>query len=470
MRGIKKVRQKFVNVVTDAMEKDRIKERLEYNQRQVQQIENQLSEVNAKLNEVTRKVDELSSLLGYVTNRQTYLNAFTNPELFMLKKHSEGDVLLCGNYGDPNLGDEWMLQTMLEYLGRYCSKKVTVMLAPNRCYDVSSYRNVNFIHFPQTIYDFATLADNFDEIIFGGGAIVEEEYYQEKYDFGVALSRILSDLSLEFIKRGKKVFIIGVSASKELKKTEFIQKMKKVFCEAWSITVRDKNTLDTLKKAGISTERTNLIPDIVYANTSLNKYFFDTKKESLSDKVHQENNIGITFIVNEQTKPKLGILIKSIKKYYLRKNKAFKITLIPFHDLEHNDMNFYKEITKDDENIEFIPYTSDINKVIDIFAKQNIMINMRYHAMLIAMTLGIKTINVLYDEHPHYFNKVDYLMQQFGYSAKNCIRLSDIEKECQMDKFWEKAVVVRNAEKAEGLLNTAKNELETIVREFETRN
>ena len=78
------------------------------------------------------KVTNIEQILRFNVDRQHYLNSYFNPEILLLEKHSEGDLLLCGNYGECNAGDELMLQTMLEYLEKYCKKHVTVMLVPQR--------------------------------------------------------------------------------------------------------------------------------------------------------------------------------------------------------------------------------------------------------------------------------------------------------------------------------------------------
>lgn len=44
----------------------------------------------------------------------------------------------------------------------------------------------------------------------------------------------------------------------------------------------------------------------------------------------------------------------------------------------------------------------------------DLFINMKYHASLISLLFDKPTISVVYDAHPHYYNKMTYLHQRFN--------------------------------------------------------
>lgn len=418
----RKIRRKFINIVTDALEESKIYEL-------VQENRNMLKEMNERQCMLQERVDENLALTRFGVERQYYLNSFFSPEFMKLEKHSQGDLLLCGNYGDPNTGDEWMLKTMLDYLELYCDKHVTVMLVPNRFYDTSDYKNVSVIHFPQSIYDFDLLADKFDEVVFGGGAIIEDEYYQEGYDFGVSICRILVDLSLRFIKQKKRVFCVGLSTSKNLYNKEYIKKLTYVIEGAYYFSVRDTNSLVTLERAGIPCNNIGVINDIVFSNFLLESKI-DMQIEQKKEAGGNIKRIGIVYIVNEFTIEGLYCLIRKMREVCSESKEKGIITLIPFYDSRHNDLQYYERIRETEKTNDFevvvTPYTSDLQEIAAILGNQDIVFNMRYHSMLLSLCLGINTVNILYHEHPHYYNKVDYLMKQFGYSAENCILETDL--------------------------------------------
>lgn len=83
------------------------------------------------------------------------------------------------------------------------------MLEPNRIFDPSIYLkyNVNYIHYPQTVYDYDILVEKFDILVFGGGAIIEDGIYWEAYDYGINICRTVVDLPLRFIAKNKKFFV-----------------------------------------------------------------------------------------------------------------------------------------------------------------------------------------------------------------------------------------------------------------------
>ena len=92
-----------------------------------------------------------------------------------------------GFYGAPNLGDELMLETLLQYFPSFKDVDLTIMLSDNPVYDIGSYPAVNFIHYPKTRYDFNYLAQYFDTLVFGGGAIIDDRFFDNNYSYKVEL-------------------------------------------------------------------------------------------------------------------------------------------------------------------------------------------------------------------------------------------------------------------------------------------
>ena len=144
---------------------------------------NEVIELREKIENLNKKIDMMSKQLSFAVDRQYYFNAFTNPELQKLNDIPNHGILLCGNYGNPNTGDEWMLDTMIAYIRRYTTRKITIMLEPNRLFDPSVYLKygIEYIHYPKTVYDYDVIEKKFDILIFGGGAIIEDGIYWNQY-------------------------------------------------------------------------------------------------------------------------------------------------------------------------------------------------------------------------------------------------------------------------------------------------
>lgn len=342
-----------------------------------------LEQISAELDAVKQQLQEMSRLLKFGVDRQYYFNAFSNPELLKLQNEAADGILLCGNYGNPNTGDEWMLDTMIQYIRRYSNKKITLMLEPNRIFDPSIYLkyDVNYIHYPQTVYDYDIIAEKFNILIFGGGAIIEDGIYWEAYDYGINICRTLVDLPLRFIAKNKKVFCIGLSTSTTLSNPEYIHKLQTIIQGGTHFSVRDQYSLKVLKQAEILTDNVQVINDIVYANDTLFSAVQNRKIQEHSAAVR----IGIVYIVAEETKDAFQKLIANIRKEMRKQNKEYIITLIPFYDNWHIDFNFYMNFAKGEENIEVIPYTTNMQEMIDIFTAQDYMVCERYHGILESM-------------------------------------------------------------------------------------
>ena len=420
---------------------------------------NDLQEVRQEQKYIHEKVSNIEQMLRFNVDRQHYLNSYFSPEILLLEKHSEGDLLLCGNYGECNVGDELMLHTMLEYLEKYCKKHITVMLVPDRYYDITNFGNISFIHYPQTCFDFELLAERFDEVAFGGGALIEDEFYQEAYDFGIPICRTLVDLSLRFIQKKKKVFCIGLSTALTLKNVEYIEKLQKVIDGAEHFSVRDIYSMQTLNNVGINCENVNLENDIVYANQSLECFIKNIKcKNNKDDKLY---NIGLVYIFNEETIHKLNILLTILKKYL--DNRIYRINVICFSENRHNDENYYYRYLDKEQNVNLVTYSDNIDKIISTFMSQDLMISMRYHSMLLSLSLGIPSINIMYDTHKHYTNKVTYVMEQFGVNVDKCIKFSELKDE--MEEIKSKIVMNQN-DKAWELLHSSQEQLCNLVKEM----
>lgn len=405
------------------------------------------------------KVTNIEQILRFNVDRQHYLNSYFNPEILLLEKHSEGDLLLCGNYGECNAGDELMLQTMLEYLEKYCKKHVTVMLVPDRYYDITNFKDVSFIHYPQTCFDFELLAEKFDEVVFGGGALIEDEFYQEVYDFGIPICRTLVDLSLRFIEKKKKVFCIGLSTALTLKNTEYIGKLQRVIDGAEHFSVRDIYSICTLKNARIDCKNVKLENDIVYANCRLESFIKNTRCESIEDdKVFK---IGLVYIFNEETIQKLEIVLTMLKK--CMDDKTYEINVICFSGNRHNDENYYYHFLERKQNVNLVPYSGDLETIIKTVLSQDLIINMRYHSMLLSLSLGMPSINIMYDTHKHYTNKITYVLEQFGLDINKCIKFSELND--GMDDINSRVVENQNNKVLE-LLNNSQNQLYNVVKKM----
>ncbi len=333
---------------------------------------------------------------------------------FFLCSHTElydkdlKKILIIGFYGAPNLGDELMLETLLEYFDKIPNKKITVLLADNPEYSIDKYKDIRFIHYPKSLYDFNIMAEQFDYVIFGGGAIIDDRHYNEENSFQYDLGTMLIKLSVRAIAFNKKVICIALSASENIENREYLEKLGYVIQHSHYFSVRDEFTKKFLtKKLGDEYgNKINKIHDIVFSNKKLLSNLVEIR--SKNDRL----NVGIVAISNDDNYEKMQIIINSIK----RLNKNLQINLIPFYDYKHMDLNFYNKIIDNNKDIKISveKFPENMNQTIELYKKNDIIIGMRYHSILISYALNIPCVSICYDIHSHYPYKIKYLNQIFN--------------------------------------------------------
>lgn len=393
---------------------------LETNQN-VKNTQNQLNNMKCELNFIDDKIKTILKEIEKVNNEYLFIN-------------EKRDVLIVGFYGAPNLGDELMLFTLLSYLD--CdSLDITVLLCDNYDYKISDYPKVKFIHYPKTRYDFNILAEKFNYIIFGGGAVIDDKQYLKKDSFKYDLGTILIDLSLRGIAFNKKMIYLGLSSNYNLSNQEYIKYLEYIIENAEFFSVRDPNSKKTILKA-ISTlneEQIVLIDDLVMANSNLTNPISLNKSKNVI--------VGIVWVCTEENMKVLRKLLFRIKTNYPK----YHIKLIPFYDYVNNDINMYNKIfdkLEDKENIEILPYNNTIEKIVYTFDKCNYIISMRYHATLISLARNINTISICYDKHAHYLNKISYINDLF--KNKNNFSFTELIKD---EKQYDLIIKSLNSEK-----------------------
>lgn len=382
--------------------------------------------INEQMNQVNEQTNlKLNEIQQDLESKQINLKKFEycNPEYLQLVSNNTDrkKILLIGFYGAYNLGDELMLHSLLNFFKKYSNIELTVMLANNFKYNIFSYENIKFIHYPQTPFDFECLSNYYDCFIYGGGAILDDTQYNIQYPNEVSLATTVIELSQKAQEKQKQTFFIGLSTNNKFKNKEYIKKLKKVIENATYFSLRDKYGLKVLNENNIDTSKIEIIDDIVLTN--------DIKKST--KKKNKVINIGLILIgidINLE-KYNLTLIQELIDKLDKRKEK-FKINLIPFYNYNEYDINYYKQLIQkvDSENIEVKPYVNTLQEIIEVFDTQDYIISMRYHGALLSLFMNKKTLTLVDDYHPHYMNKMNYLYEEYKF-PKNLLIISKSNKD-----------------------------------------
>ena len=429
------------------------------------------TDINADSNIIRKEISELKEQQNLILQNQknnldttiSYIQeikkdvSYNNVEFLNIKINNKyKNILIIGFYGAPNLGDELMLETLLEYLDGIKNKKITVVLADNPEYSIDKYKDIRFIHYPKTLYDFNVLAEQYDYIIFGGGAIIDDSQYEKENSYQYDLGTILIKLSIRAIAFNKKVICIALSASNEIKNQEYIEKLKYIIQNSCFFSVRDIYTQEYLiKKLGEECKKSiNRISDIVLANKA---FLNNIRKKSYNDIL----NIGIIGVSNDNNLEKINTIVENVKKYDMNSN----INLIPFYEYKNADTFFYKKL-KENSNIKLNieKYPENMMKTIDLYNKNDIIIGMRYHSILIAYVLNIPCIPICYDIHEHYPYKIKFLNKIFN--KKDVISYINMREDDIFNMVKAKVEELEknnNREVSKKILDKASNEMSKVI-------
>ena len=354
-------------------------------------------------------IENNSNKINLIENRTQQFD-YINSELLLLNKTlNQEKILIVGFYGAPNSGDELMLQSILNKIDSdRCS--ITVMLADNPNYKLPDYKTINYIHYPKTNMDFNIIANYFDKIVFGGGAIIEDTYLNDENSYKFNMGSILLNLSMACINNNKKIYCVGLSTSTAITNQNYIKSLDFIIEHSEHFSLRDSNSLQTLKNCNIKNiGKIQLIPDLVF---SLKEIPYDFNLINCS-----ENFVIGLVLIGFSDHNKLRDIISWIDQYSNEFNKPIKIKLIPFYDFCHSDIVNLNAIINTMElhnPIEIVPYSQQYEDIMEIFHSCNMIINMRYHSTLLCLKTGIPAINIIYDIHPHYENKMNYLMETYN--------------------------------------------------------
>lgn len=379
----------------------------------IQALESQLMEVKQQLGMLSNQLR--SNDRFFRLGEENFL--YSNLEYLQMQQQSEYKILLVGFYGAINLGDDLMMRKIY---GDLCGKQKNtyVMLCDNEDLEVFRYVPMRIIHYPKTKFDYSWLANAFDCVIFGGGAIIDDAECMKNESFRYDMGKIYIELSTAFVKARKAVYTIGVSTSSELTNEDYIRKLKYVIENGTYFSVRDKYSAALLEK--LTGYKPNVVNDIVqtYPLPEIKKYGNWKQK-----------TIGIIWICQESIMTELIELISKIREVY--KEEKYEIKLIPFYNYRDCDEKFYEDVLKhiDNKHIFIESMSYDFMTIYQKLSECDLIISMRYHGALIGLMTRRKTISLLLKEHRHYYNKMKNLFEMYGCENELFLEFEDLMEE-----------------------------------------
>lgn len=336
--------------------------------KKINKIEIDFNNINEKCDLLTKKVDLLENEISNFNQNFNIMfnfikeqNKYSNLEMLTLDNNvKKKRVLLMGFYGAPNLGDELMLEVIVSKLKKINNIDLTVMLSENRVFDITNYPSLKIIHYPKSILDINILANYFDTVIVGGGALLDDNDYNY-YNNQLTLSNSLINICYRMIQFNKQTILYGLSTSNTFSNEEYLAKLDYIFKNCTYISLRDTNSLEVLKKYKIDVSKVKIVDDLVFCCN-----YKDFEHKNIN-----ELCIAINYICTEDSYSTVKNNLKQIINCLNKNNKKYKIILLPFYDYCNNDIFYYEKLMNEfnNVNITIAKYENSFKNICKILKK-----------------------------------------------------------------------------------------------------
>ena len=361
----------------------------------IKSVEATLGTMKKDQEQLRNSVKTLDTQLKRLTSMQEYCAA-------LVRSQSAKSILLAGWYGADNLGDELMLRTLVDYAPQDVRERLWVLTWQNASYDYE-YLNelgVRTVRYPRSTEEASLLADSFDALVWGGGAILDDKQYNDK-PTNINTGNLFVRLGEYMLARKKHVFAIGLSTNWQFTSEEYLRRLGSIIQGADSFSVRDEFSLKVLQESGIETSKVTVCPDVTFGNRTLNTLDHTRPKDFV---------LGfVPFYVKEMHDVNALVLDSALEAIaQLPDAPNARIELIPFY--RSGDATYLKRLKNacsKPDLVSIAPYTPEMEHtpLLDCSA----VICSRYHAALVAGVLGVPLMCVYPDMHVHYKNKCIYL-------------------------------------------------------------
>ena len=391
-------------------------ERMDCSDRMMRQIKHENQMLRYAVEKLTCEVNDLRK-------RHRYFNG----EYLSLHATEKNKILIAGWYGADNLGDELMLRSVLEHFPSDYLDRVYVLLWDNELYERSGldYR-CNVIHYPPSVWDLEILADSFDAVVWGGGAILDDsQYNNDPYNFNTG--NLFIRLSEQMLAKGKRVYALGLSTNAVLGSESYIQHLSRIISSACVFSLRDPYSLETLKHAGVDCSNVTLCEDLVFAYSDIHQ---------LGDRNNMKHKpvLGVVLLCTEDSYSDNLSILSVLTKSELLSKEGYEISLIPFLGEGSSDEKYYQRL------IDELPETEIPIRVKKYFPSLkespllecSLVVSSKYHASLISDIARIPNISIWSEAHPHYRNKMTHLSEIAGV-PQTLLSLSEARKGSVME-------------------------------------
>lgn len=348
-------------------------------------------------------------------------------------------IIICGNYGENNLGDSLILEGLIKSVREITSNPEITVLANNpkdleeslksRGYGTIKAEN----KFPSGIRSFITylfggsfwrtrrVVKNADYFILGGGGLFD----------GTSKKAILIwGIQAWFAYHYKKPVIMYGQSLGEIN-SKFAKKVvKKMFRKAEFIAVRDESSKQLLK-TWIKGKKILVMPDLVFHATEGQREPRAQSQEPLAPRTLLLNLRPCRHIASEFNKTLADFTD------VVTAETGLTVELLPFK--KGMDEKYQKAIAETSKaKPKLLEYTDDKEKLNEIYSKAKVLIGMRLHSILYAIKTGTPFLAINYNPKVRNIleslNLSEFVIEINDVTPKNLLKKLQtiIEKEVQI--------------------------------------
>lgn len=333
-------------------------------------------------------------------------------------------VTISGYYGFNNSGDDAILKAIVkDFKMALPNIEITALSKnPKNTQDTYGVKAVNRFNIMEVIRELWTT----DMLISGGGSLLQDLTSTRSIFYYLAV--------IYMAKLFKKPVTVYANGIGPIKKRINRYLTMKILNRVDLITLRDFNSRKTLEEIEVKNKNIHITADPVFTLQS-------SGEERLKEIFSKE---GIPL-----DKPLIGINIRQWKNFdkiksviistidYLISNFNINVVIIPMHYPE--DLNVGKEIMeKTKENCFILSNRYNVEDIMGIIGKLELIIAMRLHSLIYAATQAVPMIGLVYDPKVEGF--LDLLELDTKCDVSN-IELIDL---CTLiDTIWKNRIEIR---------------------------
>ncbi len=319
----------------------------------------------------------------------------------------QDEILISGYYGFKNSGDDALLKAIIDDLKKHKESPNIVVLSANPNETARTYRvkSINRLS-PVQIWKHMKKAGM---LISGGGTLIQDRTSTKSLWYYLAIIKMAKDMGLKVM-----LYSNGIGP---LRKEANIRRTRKILNEVDLITLRDRESLDTLKKIGVTKPKTVLTAD-----------------PALTLKV-PDKNIGkrILFEAKVPDRRLLGISVRKwgtlgsefeniIARVCDRAAAEYGLYTVFLPMQASKDLGISRSIMgRMKEKASIIENHQTVGDMLSVVGCMDFCIGMRLHMLMYAAINSIPLIGLVYDP------KISSFMKNMG--QKSCISVDRLTEE-----------------------------------------